>query len=74
MLPFVKILYYNGCKRKEQAFPFFTRGEIATMKIIYAPELPKTFIYQTATHKVVGTGEKIDEKVMKDERVHSEKR
>jgi hypothetical protein len=44
------------------------------MKIIKVPELPATFIYQTDTHIVMGTGTKIDEKVMKDERVYSEKR
>lgn len=44
------------------------------MKIIKVPELPATFIYQTPTHTIMGTGEKIDEKVMNDERVYSEKR
>jgi hypothetical protein len=43
-------------------------------KVIKVPELPKGFIYLTATHKVVGIGEKIDEKVMKNEGIHSEKR
>jgi hypothetical protein len=43
-------------------------------KIIRTPELPKDFIYLTKTHKVVGTGEKNAEKVMKCERVYSEKR
>jgi hypothetical protein len=33
-------------------------------KVIKVPELPKGFIYLTATHRVVGIGEKIDEKVM----------
>jgi hypothetical protein len=43
-------------------------------KVIRTPDLPKDFIYLTKTHKVVGTGENYAEKVMKDERVYSEKR
>jgi hypothetical protein len=31
---------------------------VTSRKILYVPELPKGFIYLTATHRVVGTGER----------------
>jgi hypothetical protein len=37
---------------------------VTSRKTLYVPELPKGFIYLTATHKVIGIGEKIDEKAM----------
>lgn len=43
-------------------------------KIIYVPELPKTFIYLTETHEIRGTGEKIDKKVMNGEGLYQKKR
>jgi hypothetical protein len=38
---------------------------VTSRKTLYVPELPKGFIYLTETHRVVGIGEKIDEKVMR---------
>jgi hypothetical protein len=55
-------------------FVFFLEGVASMRKILKVDELPKGFIYFTKTHIVEGTGLKYDEKVMKNEGVHSKKR